>query len=144
MVRVAVLDTPLKLAATVEVVFTLTAEVLIENAAEVLPAAIVAVPGAVAEDPLAVRVITRPPAGAAEPIVTAPVHGLPPFTVDGLRVSDFNIGGSTVSEPDCDELPSFASRLTGVSVATANVLIVKSALSAPAEIFTVLGSTAAL
>jgi len=97
MVKTAVLDVAPVLAVMVALVVELTVDVLTVNVAEVLPAGMVTVAGAVADDWLLERVMTKPPVGAAEPMVTVPVDELPPETLVGFSVSDDNPGAFTVN-----------------------------------------------
>jgi hypothetical protein len=66
------LDVLPKVAVMVEVVLVVTALVFTVNVAEVCPAEIVTDAGTVAVVELLLSEMTRPPAGAAEPIVTVP------------------------------------------------------------------------
>ena len=122
-VSVAVFAVPLSVADIVAVVFDVTEAALAVNVAVVLPAGIVTVAGTVAADVLD-SVITSPPAGAAEPIVTVPVLDLPEATVAGLSVSDFSVGAVIVSVAVFDTLPRVAVKVAAVLVATATVLTV--------------------
>jgi len=66
------------------------------NVADVFPARIVTEAGVVAE-PLALRLMTNPPIGAAVPIVTVPVGVFPPTTELGLSVRFVRLGALMVS-----------------------------------------------
>ncbi|MFX9061690.1 hypothetical protein ABTN34_17985, partial [Acinetobacter baumannii] len=65
----------------------------------VAPAATVAVAGTVAAALFEPRLIVKPPAGAAELIVTVAVDGLPPVTVVGLSDRPVTVGAVAVTLP---------------------------------------------
>ena len=70
-----------------------TALVAIGNVALVAPAGTVTLPGTEATDELPLdSVTTAPPAGAGPDSVAVPVEGSPHTTVDGLTVTEDNIG----------------------------------------------------
>ena len=93
----AVFVAPASDADIVAVVFDPTFVVVTVNVAEVLPAAIVTVAGAVAADWLLDNAITRPPTGAEPLILTVPEDDFPPATLAGLSVSEIRVGGLIVS-----------------------------------------------
>ena len=139
--RTAVFVVPLSVAEIVAVVFAVTEADLTVNVAVVLPAAIVTVAGTVADEVLE-SVITSPPTGAAELIVTVPVLDLPEATVVGLSVSDFRVGAVIVSVAVFDTLPRVAVKVAAVLVATATVFTVNVADVLPAVITTDAGRVA--
>ena len=96
-VRVAVAVIPFDVAVISTAFVELTADVLIVKVAEVLPAGIVTVVGAFAEDLLLETEITSPLVGAMEPMVIVPTEFLPPASEAGFRVSDLIAGGSIVN-----------------------------------------------
>jgi len=143
-VSVAVLEAPLRLAVIVDVVFEVTAIVFTVNVPVVAPPAIVIELGTVAEVELLVRVIERPVAGAAEPMVTVPVEGVPPITDVGLTVSDERVGAVIVSVALAEVLFAVAVMLAVEFVATGVVLTVNVAVVAPPATVTVAGTVAEL
>jgi hypothetical protein len=75
-----------------------TGEVLIANVAVVLPAATVTLVGTVAAAVLLLDSVTTAPALCAGPVrVTVPVDVFPPRTELGLRATEDNASGVTVS-----------------------------------------------
>jgi hypothetical protein len=113
-VRVAVRETPLRVAEITDVVVELTALVATEVAAEVAPAGTVRLAGtAAAAVLLLVSDTTAPPAGAAAVSVTVAELVVPPCTVDGLRLTELSAAAVTV-HPESRALvavaePSFTS-----------------------------------
>jgi hypothetical protein len=70
--------------------------------ASVAPAGTVTLAGTLATDGLLLETETTAPLlGAGAFRVTVPMEELPPVTLDGLSVSDFRVGGVTVSEAAC-------------------------------------------
>jgi hypothetical protein len=119
------------------------------NCAELVPALTVTVAGTVATAvSLLCRVTTTPPAGATAESVTVPVELSGWVTTSGLKDSPDNVGkiiptgGFTVSTADAEPL-RVAVNLAVVAPATANVVIGKVAVLAPATTATDGGATAA-
>jgi len=135
---------PFDVAVTVELVFEDTLAVVTVNVADVLPAAIVTVFGAVAFELLQESAITRPPVGAAEVMVTVPVDDLPPTTDAGLTVSDLIVGGLTVSEPVAEAPFKLPVTVAVIALATATVLAVNVTVLRPAETVTDAGTVVLL
>ena len=78
--------------------FDVTAEVLIVNVAVVLPAATVTLDGTFVAVVLLLDSVTTAPAPGAGPVrVTVPVDVFPPRTELGLRATEDNASGVTVS-----------------------------------------------
>lgn len=75
-----------------------TALVVTLNVALVPPAGTVTLAGAFAAGLLLESATCAPPAGAGPSSTTVPVTGLPPATLDWLRLSTETLGGTTVSE----------------------------------------------
>ncbi|MDR3691843.1 MAG: hypothetical protein P4L46_20860 [Fimbriimonas sp.] len=98
----------------------------------VFPAGIVTDFGTDAEEEPLVIVTTTPSAGAASERVTRPVDAFPLLTVDGLKVSDVIVGGSTVRDADFEAPFSVAARAAFVTFDTDLVRIVKVATVLPA------------
>ncbi len=97
-VSVVVLVKPLYSAEIVTEVFATTGLVVIVNVVLALPAGTVTLAGTPATAVLLlVRDTTAPPLGAAPVSVTVPVEVPPPTTLDGLRETELNVGGVTVS-----------------------------------------------
>ncbi len=120
-----------------------TAVVFTVNSATILPAGTVTETGTEALALPPASVIVMPPAGAAEPMVTIPVDAFPPFTVDGLKVSDVNTGGSIVRDA-VSVTPLRPALIVATScVATATVFTVNVARVLPAGTFTDAGTVAA-
>ena len=113
-VRLAVFDAAPSVAEMVEVVFDDTEVVLTWNVIEVLPAGMVTVVGTMAEELEHNSSMTRPPVGAGELIVTAPVLDFPPATVVGLRVSDLRVGAVIVNVAVLVTLPRPALKVVTV------------------------------
>ena len=63
---------------------------VIVKVATILPLDTVTLTGTVATDLLLDKETTTPPVGAGALSVTVPIDGLPPTTVVGLSVSEFN------------------------------------------------------
>jgi len=82
-VKFAVGEAPLKLAVIVAAVVVVTATVVTVKVAVVAPEGMVTDAGVLAEAELSLREMTKPAAGAAEPIVTVPVDEFPPTTLVG-------------------------------------------------------------
>jgi len=99
MVRTDDREAPAKVEVIVAVVLDLTDLVLTVKVAEVLPAGMVTVFGAVAELMLLAREITSPPDGAGDPTVTFPMLDLPPLTDAGVKLIEVRTGGVTVIVP---------------------------------------------
>ncbi len=75
-----------------------TRRVVMAKLAELAPAAIVTLTGAVAIVVLLLaRLTTAPPVGAGPLRVTVPVDGEPPLTIVGLSVSELSTAGGGVS-----------------------------------------------
>jgi len=127
---------PLSPAVIFDVVLTVTAVVVTAKVAEVLPAAIVTVAGAVAVESELAKVITRPPTGAALPICTVPVEVFPPTTEAGLKVTDVNNGAVIVNVPVDDTLSNVPIMSAVVWDPTASVLTAKVTDVAPAGTLT--------
>ena len=94
--------TPLRVAVIVTLVFELTRCVETVNVRLVEPAETVTLESTVATEVLLLeRLTTAPPLGAGALSVTVPIESSPPFTVEGLSVSDDRLpaggGGVTVS-----------------------------------------------
>jgi len=96
-VKVTALLTPASFAVIVELVFAITAFVLVVNVAESLPAATVTDFGTTAEELLLVRDTTKPPVPAAPLKLTIPVEGAPPATEDGLTLTKASAAGVSVN-----------------------------------------------
>ena len=121
-----------------------TALVVIVNVALLAPAATVTLAGTVAADVLSLDNDTSaPPAGAGPLIVTVPVEGLPPCTLDGFRERDDSEGGFTVRVAVRVITPYRAEIVAAVEPDTALVVIVNVALLAPAATVTLAGTVAA-
>jgi hypothetical protein len=71
------------------------------NVALVAPAGMVTLEATEAAPLLLESATCAPPAGAGPSSITVPVAGLPPVTLDVLRLSAATCGGSTVSAPVC-------------------------------------------
>jgi len=123
--------------ATVEVV---TAVVWIVNVAVVAPTGTVTLVGVVALALFVVRSTVKPPVGAGPLMVSVPVVGVPPVTVDGEIDNPDGCGGLTVSVPVTCVEPSVPVIVTAVDFATAEVVIVKLAAVAPAATVTLDGT----
>lgn len=143
-VSVADFDEAARLAVIVAVTCFVTTLVVTANVAEVFPAAIVTVPGTVAELLPLAKLIIIPPEGAAAPIVTVPVDDFPPTTDAGLSVSPVIAGGLIVSVADFETPFKLAPIIAAVGLDTAEVFTVNVAELLPAATFTVLGTLAAL
>jgi hypothetical protein len=113
-VRIAVLDPVPRVAEIVAVVFDFTEAALTVNVAEVFPAGIVTVDGTAAADTLLDNVITKPPVGAAELIVTVPLLDLPRATDTGLNTRDLRVGEVTVKVPVFEVVPSLPVTIAAV------------------------------
>ena len=115
------------------------------NVALVAPSVTVTVAGTVAPPVLLLdRLTTRPPAGAADPMVTVPVElPNPPITDDGLNVTLLTAKGLTMSVPDALEALKAPPIVTLVAVETTRDVTVNVALDAPAGTSTVAGTVAA-
>jgi hypothetical protein len=82
--KVSVTLFPFKVAVIVTAFVDVTAVVVPENVAVVLPASIVTVAGMLTAESLLASETTIPPAGAACCNVTRPVNDVPPETDDGV------------------------------------------------------------
>ena len=100
-VRVAVLDTPLRTALIVAVCFFETFVVLMVNSADFWPAVTDTCDGTTACVEELDNATTTPPCGAEPFRCTRPVTGLPPITEVALRVRFESAAGFTVSEACC-------------------------------------------
>jgi len=146
-VRVAVAVAPPPVPVIVTPVELVTATVVIEKLALVVPAATVTLAGTVATVVFELeRLTSSPPAGAALVSVAVPVAELPPVTVAELRVIELRLaGGGTgltvstavrVTPPKVDEIDSAVEAVTDV------VVMVKVALVVPAATVTLAGTVA--
>ncbi len=142
MARVAVFETELNVPVMVAVVAEDTALVVIVKVPVVAPAAMVTEAGTVALVELLDRVTTRPPVGAAEPMVAVPVLEAPPATLVGETVMLVRAGGVMVRVAVADVLLALAVMVAVVFAATGVVDTVKVAVVAPAATVTVLGTVA--
>jgi hypothetical protein len=122
-VSVAISTMPLSFAVMFAVAPEATAEVVTVNAADVWPARMVTLAGAVAAALSLERATTRPPTGAALLTVTVPVEEVPPRTEVGLSDSVLSTGAVTVKGAVTVTPFSRPDSVTGVSVATAKVVI---------------------
>ncbi|HWD38582.1 MAG TPA: hypothetical protein VG944_07015 [Fimbriimonas sp.] len=95
-VKVADLVTALKVPLIVTGVSVATAVVVAVKVPVVAPAAIVTEDGVVTEVELLERLTTKPPVGAAEPMVAVPVDEAPPATLVGDTLIEDSVGGLTV------------------------------------------------
>jgi hypothetical protein len=143
-VNVAVLETELKVPVMVALVLDATAVVVIVKVPVVAPAAMVTLAGTVAEVELLDSVTTRPPVGAAEPMVAVPVLELPPATLVGETVSPVKAGGVIVNVAVAEVLLAVAVIVSVVLVATAVVVTVNVPVVAPAAKVTEVGRDVAL
>ena len=117
--------------------------VLIVNAAEVCPAAILTVAGAVALDEELCNVTASPPTGAGLVIFTVPVDDPPGATVVGVRVRDVSAGGVIASIAVLDTFPFLAVIVAKLWTVTAVVVTENVTEEEPAGTVTVLGIKAA-
>ena len=141
-VRSAFAAVPLDEAVMVAEAFAETAIVVIVNVALVAPSATVTLAGSVAAALLDARLTTTPPAGAAYPMLTAPVDVRPPGTVVGSSVTLTTVGAVTVSV-SVAEMPFSVPVITALTgAATPTVVTVNCALVAPSTIVTVAGTPA--
>jgi len=116
----------------------------IVNIADVKPAPIVTLTGAVAAEVLLLEILTTaPPEGAGPLNATVPWDGPPLTTVAGLRTKLDTIGGITVSEVDRLTVPHAAVMLGVARAATGLVLTANVALDNPAGIVNKAGTVAA-
>lgn len=118
---------PLKLAATVTVVFDETALVVIVALPVVAPSTIVSEPGVPAALLLSEREIVRPPLGAAAFMVTVTVFEVTPVTESFAMLTELMLGGLRVSVPVAAPF-KVAVMVAVVCVATELVVTVKVAL----------------
>ena len=89
---------PFRLALMVVLRVEVTTRVVTVKVADVIPAATVTELGTVAIEVLLLERLTEIPFDGAGPFrVTVPVEGVPPLTVEGLRVSEETLGADTVS-----------------------------------------------
>jgi len=142
-VRVADWLEPLELAVIEGVEVLATEPVVIVTEPVVAPAAIVAVAGPVTPLPVELSATVRPPAGAAEEIVTVPVVLKPPSTVVGLREKPVTVGPLTVSDPVAEEELAEPVMVAVVFVPTATVVAVNVTEVAPAGTVAVAGTVTA-
>lgn len=145
-VTVAVCVMPLTVAVTVTVVAELTELPVNVKVALVWPAGIVTVPGTVPAAPLEVRVMTYPPVGAGDAMVTVPVDvpsvADPPMTEFGLKDRAVKTGGVMVRLAAAVLAPLPAVIGTTTWAATATVVTVNVAVVWPAATVTVVGTVA--
>ena len=142
----AVLDTPLKTAEIVTVVWAVTGVVVMGNAGETIaPAGTVTEAGvAAAAASELLRSTTKPPVGAALPSVTVPLLDVPPMTLAGETDTLARAGGNTVSVALTLAPFELAVIVTAVEAATGKVVIVKAGDTVdPAATVTVDGVVAA-
>jgi len=121
-----------------------TAEVAIENPAEVAPDAIRTVAGTGATVGFELVNATSAPAGGAGPLMYTllAVVTVPSPTVVGERLSEETAVGMTVTAADCVTPPKEAERLTGAEVVTQVVVIVNVVEVAPATTVTLSATVA--
>jgi hypothetical protein len=93
MVKVAVCEEDPNVAEIVAVCCEVTADVAIENVADVFPEAMVTVGGIVARRLLLPRLTTIPPGPATAPIATVPIEVEVPAIVDGFNWSEVMVTG---------------------------------------------------
>ena len=134
---------PPKLTETVEVVFEVTLTVFTVNVADVFPAGIDIIAGAVAEVLLLVTAMLSPPTGAGELMTTVPVEVLPPVTEVGLSVTETNCGGKITREAVRELPPAAAVKIAIFCVETATVFTTKVFDVFPAGMVSVAGTIAA-
>jgi len=111
-VRTAALEVAPWVAVIVAVVVDFTAFVWMVKVADVLPAGMVMDLGSVTVVWLLVRVMTAPPAGAIELMLTVPVLDLPPFRDDGFNERELRTGALTVRVAVAVTVPSLAVTVT--------------------------------
>ena len=120
----------------------MTGIVFTENEATVCPAATVIDAGGVTAPLLLARLTVMPPTGATLLSVTCPVADAPPFTTEGVTLTDTSDGAVTVRDAvcevpfNCPVMVAITCPLTGV------VVMLKVALVLPAATVTVAGVTA--
>jgi len=105
-------------AVIVTVVLAVTSLVAMANEAEGLPAGTVTVAGGRTAAELLDRLTTAPAAGACPLSMRIALCGTPPLVVDGVRISEFNDGGRTVSWTDAEDAPRLAVTVTTVDAVT--------------------------
>lgn len=124
-------------------VAALTALVVTVKVAVVAPEATVTVDGTEAALLLVDRLITNPPTGAGELIVTVPVEFDPPTGFVGATVTEDRLGAWTVRLRLTEDPELFPAVITAItSVATREVVIVNVVEFSPAGIVTVAGTWA--
>lgn len=141
--RFAEAEAPLRVAVSFAEVSAATAVVPTVKVPVVAPAATVAVAGTVAEALSDARATVRPPAGAADEIVTVPVAPIPPTVVVLSSASAVTVG-PLITRFAFAEVPLEAAVIFAVVFGpTAVVVIVKVPVVAPAARVAVAGTVAA-
>jgi len=121
----------------------LTGTVVTEKLADDAPERTVTLEGGLATPGLLLESATEiPPAGAGPFSVTVPVELWPPVTVGGDKERDWSAGGVTVSVADLAGPPLTAEIVTGVELATAKVVMGKTAVFMPAGTVMLAGTEA--
>jgi len=141
-IRVAVLETPLRVAVIVGDSFTFGRKVVDVNVAVVAPAAMVTDAGGVVCELEAERLTTMPPVGAALLIVTVPVVLLPPRTVVGFNVKPVSTGALTAKVAVAVAEPVVAVIVSDLLADTATVVAVNVPVFCPAAIVIDAGTVA--
>lgn len=116
------------------------AAVVTVKIAEVAPAATVTLAGVVADALSSDSVTVAPPTGAGLDSVTVPVELEPPVTVVGFILTAVTPGGFTARFADWVTPLKDAEIVTGVAVATDEVVRLKFAVVFPAGTVTVAGT----
>jgi hypothetical protein len=147
MVREACAELLPKVAVITAVVVVVTDVVVTVKDTVVAPAATVTLPGTLAEELLLVKLTTVPPDGAVPLKVTLPWDGLPPWTPEGLSVSEEMV---TVDDPGVIVIEAWTVLFPRDAVITTEVLLrtpdlvvtVNVALELPAGTVTLAGTSA--
>jgi len=105
-------------AVMVTVVLVVTSLVAMANEADGLPPGTVTLAGGRTAAELLDRLTTAPAAGACPFSIRIALSGTPPLVVVGVRISEFNDGGRTVSWTDAEDAPRLAVTVTTVDAVT--------------------------
>ncbi len=117
-----------------------TGTVVAVNVAVVAPPATVTVAGTVTDPESLARATTKPPVGAALPIVSVPVELEPPNSAVGDITKPVTFGAVSVTDPDTESAFAVPVMLTVRFAATATVVAVNVADVAPLAIVTEAGT----